>query len=61
MQMVKACADKDREQVIARSLNLGFLTGAAPSAHKPCRLITVRGTARMLPRCIICPLFRRLR
>lgn len=28
MEMVKACADKDRDQVIARSLKLGFLSGA---------------------------------
>lgn len=28
MEMVRACADKDRDEVIARSLKLGFLTGA---------------------------------
>jgi hypothetical protein len=26
--MVKACADKDRNEILARSTKLGFLTGA---------------------------------
>lgn len=28
MEMVRACADKDRGEILARSTKLGFLTGA---------------------------------
>ena len=31
LEMVRACADRDRAEVIARSTSLGFLTGATLS------------------------------
>lgn len=30
LEMVRACADRDRESLIARSTSLGFLTGVQP-------------------------------
>jgi hypothetical protein len=35
MEMVRACADKDRDEILARSTKLGFLTGANPVMPLP--------------------------
>ncbi len=43
LEMVKACADRNRDKVIARSITLGFLTGAMPIHCIPCLLALMDG------------------
>ena len=42
MEMVRACADKDRDEILARSTKLGFLTGAPPAVLWHCTVCEMR-------------------
>lgn len=41
LEMVRACADKDRAGVIQRSITLGFLTGAGPVLRRLAQALRV--------------------
>ena len=58
LRMVRACAERDRTEVILRSTRMGFLTGAQAAPRRPhaCPvlprrrpLLHLRGLGNMLP------------
>lgn len=53
LEMVRACADRDRDSLIARSISLGFLTGSPRTCFQGALLCRVH----YVPCGVLCPLF----